>query len=292
MPPPPKFPGPQKYRMMLKFEDVRKDMITLNIVRLMDDILLSRGLNLSIVTYRILPIATNKGLLEIVMNAKTIGEIESEGLTIDQYLKNHNGEAKVNELNDMYARTLAGWTIITLLLGVGDRHQDNVMITTSGQLFHIDFGYILGKDAKPLLPRVRLTSKMLGPLGGVGSEWHGKFLTYCTTAYLYLRQHINLFYCLLMLLPLADPPLEEGTISAEYLESQLSQRFLPGKSDEEATAVLKSWLENSVDSTAGRARDGLHLLAGLNTQAVNDYFFGSSSSPTAIQMEGIPMTHR
>ncbi len=55
----------------------------------------------------------------------------------------------------------AGYCVITYLLGVGDRHLDNLLLSELGHLIHVDFGYILGRDPKPFPPPMKLNKEMV-----------------------------------------------------------------------------------------------------------------------------------
>ena len=89
---------------------------------------------------------------------------------------------------DTYVKSCAGYCVITYLLGVGDRHLDNLLLTKNGKLFHVDFGYILGRDPKPLPPPMKLSKEMVEGMGGATSQQYQDFRKLCYTAFLHLRR--------------------------------------------------------------------------------------------------------
>lgn len=69
------------------------------------------------------------------------------------YHKYNCNEEKVKEqmdiMRDNFLRSTAGYCVATYILGIGDRHPDNIMINVdTGVLLHIDFGHILGDKKK------------------------------------------------------------------------------------------------------------------------------------------------
>lgn len=67
---------------------------------------------------------------------------------------------------DHYIKSCAGYAVISYILGLGDRHLDNLLLTDDGKLFHIDFGYILGRDPKYTIS-MKLTKEMVEGMGGI-----------------------------------------------------------------------------------------------------------------------------
>ena len=80
---------------------------------------------------------------------------------------------------ETFIKSTAAACVLTYILGIGDRHLDNLMMKPDGHLFHIDFGFIFGRDPKPLPPPFRLIRQFIDAMGGEESEHYSRFRSYC-----------------------------------------------------------------------------------------------------------------
>ncbi|KAL3666947.1 hypothetical protein V7S43_007894 [Phytophthora oleae] len=271
---------PPHYRLMYKRDDLRKDSIVQNIINVMYLILKQETkLDIPLVTYRVLPTSSFDGLIEIVENAHTLYSIIRDHETILNFLHHHNGHRTLSDISSSFRESLAAYTVITFLLGVGDRHADNVMLTKDGILFHIDYGFILGKDPKPLQPPMRLDHYMIQALGGTQTPQFEQFKQLCVIAFNCLRRHVSLFMIMLTLVVKALPEITDFGVNYTQsdLEAFVIERFLPGQSDDEAATALMLRMEGKLNERIGlKLSDFVHAHSNEKTVSKGMTSVGSS----------------
>jgi phosphatidylinositol-4-phosphate 3-kinase len=212
-------------------DDLQQDMLTLQMVRLMDKLWLTEGLDLKMVSFVCVPTGKKKGMIEMVTNAETLRKIQVEhGLTgsfkdkpIAEWLAKHNpSELEYQRAVENFTASCAGYCVVTYILGICDRHNDNIMLKTSGHLFHIDFGKFLGdaqmfgnfkRDRAPFV----LTSDMAYVINGGDrpSEKFHKFVDLCCQAFNIIRDNANLLLYLftLVIVETVSRPVHNSLVS-------------------------------------------------------------------------------
>lgn len=159
--------GASSYKAIVKTgDDLRQDQLVIMMIQLMDGLLKRAALDLCLTPYSILATSPTSGLVAFVEGSVPISQALSQhNNSILQFFQACAPKAGAKhdvrpEVLTTYLRSLAGYCVITYLLGVGDRHLDNILLRSTGHFFHIDFGFIFGRDPKPLPPAFRLTREV------------------------------------------------------------------------------------------------------------------------------------
>ena len=251
-----------EYYLLYKFEDVRQDQLVIKTIRLMNLILKSEmpQTELQIITYQVLPTSQNSGLIEIIPNCATLFEIEKR-FTIFNYIleNNRSADLSADQLRQRFLTSCAPYCVITYLLGVGDRHLDNIMVTKTGFLFHIDYGFIIGSDPKPMTqPTMRITKGMVDAIGGPQSQYYQDFIQLSQRIHHCLRRRMPVLITMLKLLVEISPAITQSNLTLDKLEQELLKRFMYGESYEAAQMQLEVQISSSSQSYNEAVIDFFH----------------------------------
>lgn len=242
-------------------DDLRQDQLILQIITLMDRILKKEYMDLKLTPYKVLATGLRHGFVEYIEN-QTLGAVRKSDRSLKQYLQSKSTGPKVNDIGiaedvmNAYVKSCAGYCVITYLLGIGDRHPDNLLIRDSGQLFHIDFGFILGRDPKPLPPAMRVSNDMFDML--TSSQRFHDFLRYCFTSFIMLRKHANVFANLLSLM--LDANIPDIALERDKAVKKLLEKFRLDLDDVKAETYLKNLIDSSIGAILPELSDHFHNL--------------------------------
>uniref|UniRef100_A0A2K6CJN5 Phosphatidylinositol 3-kinase catalytic subunit type 3 n=1 Tax=Macaca nemestrina TaxID=9545 RepID=A0A2K6CJN5_MACNE len=250
-----------KYPVIFKHgDDLRQDQLILQIISLMDKLLRKENLDLKLTPYKVLATSTKHGFMQFIQSVPVAEVLDTEGSIQNffrKYAPSENGPNGISaEVMDTYVKSCAGYCVITYILGVGDRHLDNLLLTKTGKLFHIDFGYILGRDPKPLPPPMKLNKEMVEGMGGTQSEQYQEFRKQCYTAFLHLRRYSNLILNLFSLM--VDANIPDIALEPDKTVKKVQDKFRLDLSDEEAVHYMQSLIDESVHALFAAVVEQIH----------------------------------
>lgn len=253
------------YQIIFKTgDDLRQDQLVIQIITLMDQLLQKENLDLKLSPYKILATGATAGAAQFVPSMSLQSIVNKyRGNTVLAYLKNNNPDDKAplgvrKEVLDVFIKSCAGYCVITYLLGVGDRHLDNLLLAPDGHFFHADFGFILGRDPKPFAPAMKLCKEMVEGMGGSSSTHYRQFKQYCFTAYTTLRKSSNLILNLFSLM--VDANIPDIRIEPDKVVLKVKERFHLEMSEEEAIRHFDTLIEDSSNAIFPVVIDRLHGL--------------------------------
>ncbi|KAF3088108.1 Phosphatidylinositol (PI) 3-kinase [Orbilia oligospora] len=250
-----------KYPMLFKNgDDLRQDQLVIQTFTLMDQLLRKENLDLKLSPYKILASSPTSGMIQFVAS-KPIATIVREYKTILEFLKHHYPDGSTREgvkaeVLDNYVKSCAGYCVITYILGVGDRHLDNLLVTPDGFFFHADFGFILGHDPKIFAPQMKLCKEMVDGMGGSDSVLFKQFKGYCYTAFSILRKNASLILNLWTLMIDAGIPDVEREPDTAVLKIQ--EKFWLESGEEEALGRFEVLIGDSLNALFPIVIDRMH----------------------------------
>ncbi|XVE49407.1 hypothetical protein DITRI_Ditri01bG0080200 [Diplodiscus trichospermus] len=228
-------------------DDCRQDVLALQVIALLRDIFAAVGLNLYLFPYGVLPTGPERGIIEVVPNARSrsqMGETNDGGLyEIFQQDYGPVGSPTFEAARRNFIISSAGYAVASLLLQPKDRHNGNLLFDNMGRLVHIDFGFILetspGGNMRFESAHFKLSHEMtqlLDPSGVMKSETWDNFVSLCVKGYLAARRYMNgIINTVLLMLDSGLPCFGRGDPIGN-----LRKRFHPEMSEREAANFMRN----------------------------------------------------
>ncbi|KAJ1969556.1 Phosphatidylinositol 4-kinase pik1alpha (PI4-kinase)(PtdIns-4-kinase) [Dispira parvispora] len=236
-------PGWRLFSVIVKTgADLRQEQFALQLIKEMQRIWESEGLDIWVQYYRILVLNDSSGLVETIKNTMSIHSLKKEAYSrrrtsldlpvftlYDYYLLQYGAPNTDSFLKaqDNFMRSLVGYSLISYILQLKDRHNGNILVDKEGHLVHIDFGFMLTNSPGSMgfeMAPFKLSQEYIDVLGGLDGVKFTEFRDLMVKGFLALRKYADNIILLVDMMQ-KDSKLPCFVSSSANASAALKERF-------------------------------------------------------------------
>ncbi|CCM02364.1 uncharacterized protein FIBRA_04459 [Fibroporia radiculosa] len=252
--------------------DLRQEQLAVQLIQEFEKIWKEENCPCWVRYFRILITGSTSGLVETITDAVSIHSIKKAEyarrlaagrlgqVTLFDHFKATYGDpssAKFARAQRNFAKSLAGYSLVTHFLQIKDRHNGNILLDRDGHLIHIDFGFMLsnspgniGFEAAPF----KLPLEYIEVLGGIDSKPFAEFKRLFKEGFEAARKHCDRIVTLVELMQ-KDSSLPCFGALGEQAVAQLRERFQQGLTQASVEEHVNRLIESSLGSNWTRLYD-------------------------------------
>ncbi|KAI1795771.1 kinase-like protein [Ganoderma leucocontextum] len=252
--------------------DLRQEQLAVQLIQEFENIWKEENCQCWVRYFRILITGNSSGLVETITDAVSIHSIKKAEyarrfavgrlghVALLDHFKTTYGDpssAKFVRAQRNFAKSLAGYSLVTYLLQIKDRHNGNILLDRDGHLIHIDFGFMLsnspgniGFEAAPF----KLPLEYIEVLGGLGSPAYREFRKLFREGFDACRKHCDRIVTLVELMQ-KDSTLPCFAAFGEQTAPQLRDRFQQGLTQSAVEEHVQRLIDTSLGSNWTRLYD-------------------------------------